>query len=1092
MPGPARIDLGKAFVRVKISDSIPGVERDSRKLRKSYAWTLSADGGKRNPDDSYAVTSIRITNDDGEPVASCMIPTPVYYPLNNRLQVNMVTNAESDATEDIFWKQSMAQMELEEGKEKNIYYDVSRAPCKSFRDKIIPDDILAQRVLPDEGPVFTEEELTVFSTNVDDIDAAYLATPIAYMGDTDPEKEKGKSEESGTKKKTDEQKNKETLDTPAATADIDDTRTFVTQRDTSTSQWWVLKTAREFKDVGWPFWIEIRNNSSSVRRKISGLKNSVGHSFVCMKIRDGKESTQKNFLGNNTAYIGDVELVVEQGGQAYVYYEMKYPNDAPEPDKDSTVKNNPTKDSESKPKEKKIEPVWKKSVINMPYLQKMFSGNGESCIIGFIAVLGRLIILDGNGDYVAVSFSGDDENSLLGFNLDTNTLSICGYGCSSSICLSRMVFPERAYSVMKDMDVDATGYYIPESDDPETGLKKGALCNGRIISQPISVEMYKKNIKKSKKDKDGNSRKYPSKQYGASFSRYLETFYTPPDNPKSEKGDKGEEETKTKPTYGTVDKERIKNTEILMYTLSQSGNTVVKVRKLDNWTSGMYNMWGELHMVRYEKTIPAIKAPKKVKGKTTEAKFWFVYFETETLSTPAKDAENKDIKDQYIKCRCGFPVLYSFVCKTDRQVEKKLNPKRNITYDISNDVVAVNVERSLDSPRPTIVESKATVKVFDRDGLYGQFLAKARGIKIWMKWSTSEPTAEEEEEDSFYTDDDLVFSGIAFGRSRDQAPGEEYVTFECVDHWTVLQGMQIKNSPYYDGFRVDVAIEDMCKRAGVEFQDDTDVSQAKDGGPSYQWLGQGTTVTEPRYRFSSEKSIKDCVMELIKPFESYLFFDEEGMLHMRPVPGGFDWSLQNELWDPLPKKTYFTDIESITDYSQLITGQISISSTASSSMYNSFVLMSIDRYTGAYVIYSKSNRDSLLDPTKVGYLGFIREMRQQRPDLGGERKAMQSFLRKMIALYSRPGFEVKFTTPGHIPSYVEEGAVKNIYPGQFINLKKDAEGDAGVADIYKKRFRVLGISHSYDASNNEWNTEISAYQVESPADDTFDPSQKKK
>jgi hypothetical protein len=1000
----------------------------------------------------------------------------------------MVTTPGSDATEDIFWKVLMETKTVEDKAGKNIYYDVEKVPCRSFRKKILAKDNNAQFTKysnnpdDDHGPTFTEEELTVFSTDVEDIDEAYLDTPIAYMGDKPPnEKEE---ETTYNEIKTPEEIRKETLESAEAAADIDTTRTFVSQRDTTPSQWWVLKTARQFKLAGWPFWLEIRNSSSSARRRVVNLNNSLGYSFVSIKLRDGGESKQKNFLGNNTAYIGDVELVAQSDGKAYVLYQMIYPNDGPDPETNSDSKKNPQRSDQpvtppSSSGEKKIKPVWKKSEINMPYLQKMFSGTGESCIIGFVAVLGRLVMFDGDGGYTVVSFSGDKKNSLLGFNLDTNNLLVCGYGCASSIALSRMVFPKRAYTVMKDMDPDSEGYLIPATDNEIEGLKAGALCDGRIISQPISIEMYRNNLKKSK-----NGGKYPKKQYGASFSRYVEVIYTPPDPPESEKGEK--KDITTEERYGTA--EVREDTEILMYDKVRRGNSVLKKRKLSNWTSGMYNLWGELHMVRYEKTIPAIKEKKKSDSKR-EAKFWFVYFETETLRMKARGADGKPVDDLYVECQCGFPVLYSFVCKSDRKVSKKRKPRGNRTYNITNDVVSVSVDRSLDSPRPTIVESKATVKVFDREGLYGQFLAKARGIGIWMRWSTEEP---DDDDDDFFTADHLVFSGIAFGRSRDQAPGEEYVTFECFDHWLILEGMQIKNSPFYDGFRVDVAIEDLCKKAGLRFRDDTDTSAIKDGGPAYQWLGQGTTITEPRYRFSAEKTIKDCIMEVIRPFESYVLFDPVGRLLMRPVPGGFDWSNTQELWDPNSKKTYFTDIDSIEDYSQLITGQLAITSTASSSMYNSFALISINRYTGGYVIYTRSNLKSLLEPTYVGYLGYIKEMRQQRPDLGGEEGAMNSYLRKMIKLYTRPGFEVNFTTPGHIPSYTDdEGNFEPIYPGQFIRLRKDKE-ESGVSNIYEKRFRVLGISHSYEASSNEWNTEISAYQVESPTEKSFDPSQKTK
>jgi hypothetical protein len=140
------------------------------------------------------------------------------------------------------------------------------------------------------------------------------------------------------------------------------------------------------------------------------------------------------------------------------------------------------------------------------------------------------------------------------------------------------------------------------------------------------------------------------------------------------------------------------------------------------------------------------------------------------------------------------------------------------------------------------------------------------------------------------------------------------------------------------------------------------------------------------------------------------------------------------------------------------------------------MLVSVNRDTGALVVSSDSIVESLTDPSHVGYLGFIKEMRQQRPDLGGVEPAMSNYLALMLKKYGTPGFEVQFQTPGHVPSF---------YPGEFINLKKDTV-DNGVADIFSKRFRVTKISHLYEASTNRWTTDIGAYQIESG---NFDPSQ---
>jgi hypothetical protein len=1024
------VDLGKVNAKVELYDAIPGVELDTKRLRKSYTFVV--DFVDEKPEfDYYGVTDINVPGPGGS-VAACIIPQPLYTPIDNHLQTD-ITSPTSE-TSDIFWKSVKSLIKNEEN--EKFYYDLEKVGSKTFFDIVSNGDQLAKYIEEDEGAEWTEDEIPVKGDNVEEIDEAYFSYPIKYRGTVTDNVFSVFQEAIENYLKNDGNISASEVDEVKAKSDTTNTRTAITQTKTTASVWWAIKTAREFKGIGWPFWLDVRNHSVNVRSKLDGKKNTLSHSVICIKIRDGKTSKGANSASGTRSHLGDVELVIESTGKAYVSYEVK--TVAEKSDNTSSSEKSSSEESSGSNPSSSTTSSWKVQNINLPSLFEMFN-SGSSVRVGFMSVLGRLVIYDPSGNYAVASFSaGEEEESLLGFNLDTNNILVCGYGCSVTLSLSRMTFPKRGYYVLKDMRENTSGYLLPENEDGD--LKPGDLCDGTIIGRPITKEMFEKNRGKSKKNKDGTKTKTSSKQYGATFKEYQESLYTPGINVL------GIVNFDYQGKLGTIDQERAENTK-------RSMNGV------NNFMTGMYNMWGKIHLVRHETPIPSIKGDKK---------FWFVYFETEDLKMNARDAEDKAIEDDEILSRSGFPTFMTIVAKEEPEEQTETVLKRDLVFDITPDVVSISVSHDLDSPRPTLVESKATVKVFDRLGAYQSSLAKARGIKIWLKWDLQDV--------STYTDEDLVFSGIAFGRARDQAPGEEYVTFECVDHWAVLQGMQIKNSLFYDGFEVGTVVEDLCKKGGISFIDDVDRSQAGKGGPYYNWLGQGTSITKPKYRFSSEKSLKDCIMETIKNFEVYVRFDKEGILHYLPVPGGFLWEEKNDLWNPSPKETYYTDMDSISNYYQLITDSISINSTLSSSIYNSFMLVSVNRDTGALVVSSDSIVESLTDPSHVGYLGFIKEMRQQRPDLGGVEPAMSNYLALMLKKYGTPGFEVQFQTPGHVPSF---------YPGEFINLKKDTV-DNGVADIFSKRFRVTKISHLYEASTNRWTTDIGAYQIESG---NFDPSQ---
>jgi hypothetical protein len=215
----------------------------------------------------------------------------------------------------------------------------------------------------------------------------------------------------------------------------------------------------------------------------------------------------------------------------------------------------------------------------------------------------------------------------------------------------------------------------------------------------------------------------------------------------------------------------------------------------------------------------------------------------------------------------------------------------------------------------------------------------------------------------------------------------------------------------------------------------------------------------------------------MKGFELYLYFDKDGKLHMVPVPGGFMFKETNEAWDPAVKDTYYTQIGQVNKATRLMIDGLEMVSTLSSSVFNSIFVMTVDRGTGRPLMISRGIDESLGNPDAVGYLGFIKEIRYDRPDLGNE-AAGNKFVDMMVVMHSRPGFEVEFNTAGHVPAF---------RPGQFIMLKRNEDGgDDG--DFFLKKFRVTKFSQSYEAASNTWKTNIGAYQV-TPPSENFSPSQ---
>jgi len=649
--------------------------------------------------------------------------------------------------------------------------------------------------------------------------------------------------------------------------------------------------------------------------------------------------------------------------------------------------------------------------IKLPDISESFREKGE-IRIGFIPILGRLCVFSNPSSYQVVQFTSSDQERLVTYGLNNTAVTVQGYGCTASIQAFPMTFFHKAWVTLADKipigDDNVRGYRFPQSN--QSGVGEGTLGNGCFICAPISLKEHRDNRGRLK--------------YSGSFREYKEILM--------DARDVG---------AGTT----------------REASCKITVSNKDVGYYGLINAWGQLHVVR------------RNKDKNFSEPFWFSYFGSAELQKqqiiPGESPEdrknaNRDLKNAgYV----GFSYLVAI-----RSVQPKRPDRRQFDVEtsgssteiISDDITQMSVTSELDAVyKPTYVQRSGSLTVFNRDGNYTKFLSRARGIKIWAKWDQDDSTS--------FTDADIIFSGVAYGRSSTVSPGEQYINFSCVDHWRILESFRIKNSPYYDGFEVTAVMEDITERCGMEFQDDIDRSQAKNNGPAWYFLGSGLRIfDQPKYRFNHSSPLKDCLVEVVKNFEVYMFFDSDGVLHVAPIPGGFTWDKTNALWNIAVKAIYFLKMDGLSDDKRLIIDSFEINSSLADGFYNVFLVTGIERVWSRPILLSDSNTDSLTKPDQIGYMGYISEFEAVRPDLNS-REALQAYVAGTIKrLYSRPGFETTFKTIGHVPPYI---------PGEFIRVEDDPT--EAVSETLTNKFRVTRIEHSYNAGSNEWTTSIGGFQV---------------
>ena len=665
--------------------------------------------------------------------------------------------------------------------------------------------------------------------------------------------------------------------------------------------------------------------------------------------------------------------------------------------------------------------------INMPHLSEAFQ-NGEEIRVGFFILAGRLVIYTDPSRYDVVDIayinSEGKQDFYPCFDLSDLNIKVYGYGCSAYINMCEMTFHKRCWMRLpwngKKM---YEGYISPVTD---TGLvAAGQWSNGFFISWNMTEEQYINNNNQ--------------KMYAGQFCLYREidlvgatsssggsagTSLTPP---------KGISNSGHGLTVGTGEYSAVSSS------YHQNYSKIVNAAR----------QWGFIDVVRHPSISSANQySPSGANDNTNYVQdpFYLCYMETE------------DIKDSLgnTHYRVGFPILYNLFAQKkmdDSQVTGEMDTFSSV--DITNQVTSLDITYALDdSSKPTSIVKSAHITVVDNNGSmdYTKYLTRARGVKIWLQWSTSgiSPISES---------DNPIFSGVAFGETSSMEPGFETISFSCYDYFKLLERIKIKNCPYYDGFELASVIKDISERGGVKFNDNIDHTP---GRVPFFFLGSGFSFDKPMHRYEGSESLKSCMSKAIQAFPYYLWFDDNCVLQLSVVPGNFDWSASGPGWDSGIYKYYYRYFDSITDThpEKLILNQIQMTSTLASSVYNSFRLDAVDRTTIKLHPVTDSRRASLVDPDSIGYLGHVSEITIQQPALDGS--AARSYLDMIMKMYATPGFESTFTTSGHRTNYL---------PGQFISVKQT------VAAPLNQKFRVSQISHKYNAEQNQWLTDISGYQI---------------
>lgn len=318
------------------------------------------------------------------------------------------------------------------------------------------------------------------------------------------------------------------------------------------------------------------------------------------------------------------------------------------------------------------------------------------------------------------------------------------------------------------------------------------------------------------------------------------------------------------------------------------------------------------------------------------------------------------------------------------------------------------------------------------------------GVKIYMGWEES-------------GDIPLVavpfFTGVTLDVSVSEIAGKETINVHCEDYMRILEDNVIINSPFYDGQEWFDSIKDIAIRGGIQvFKDESNSSLET------YFLPSGYSFQEPKMKFSSTQTLKDCITDITKLCEKVVYFNNFGELCCSDLQGGLAFS---GIADAVSSQFEFYRDPSKSD-SNIILDEKKLEKLVGSTV-NAIFVTSIDRKTGLPLVVAHSADREM--PWDSGYqivnnvVPPYKKILFYEQNVFGNEEAAQ----KWVAMIAERVYKV--------PSKINFKTVAStvIPPLQFIKVD-------GL------RYRATSYNRNYNAEDNSLVTTISAEWLGNPSE----------
>ena len=399
------------------------------------------------------------------------------------------------------------------------------------------------------------------------------------------------------------------------------------------------------------------------------------------------------------------------------------------------------------------------------------------------------------------------------------------------------------------------------------------------------------------------------------------------------------------------------------------------------------------------------------------------------LSTTGQQTEGVDGKDLYVMLLepetgkfADKDILFSrtpffFRIKGGAEVKGKESYKATELDDV------LSVTETAEAPDYFHFKKSATVVLYNKGGKYDYLRDSQYGIRLEWKW------------DPYDTGGQTVgigtskrtFTGLIINANSGEIAGKETMTLQCQDYMYILQNNPIINSPFYDGMLSFYAIKDLALRATIGvIKDDTDKVDK-------YFLPSGYGFTKPAVKYPSEQMIFDCMIDIVKRHEAFIYFDENGEFHVARLPGGLFSADASSLVagkfyrDPKSDKNVILDTKEV---------EFDFDSTK-----NRISVLTVERDSRTPVLYTNSPESMDM----VNIIPHKKVLLYNQAALGGLAEAIEYATNLGVRIF-RPIRKTSFKTAGGLSS---------LLPFDFITVD-------GL------EFRLMSISRSFNAESNDF------------------------